>query len=188
MLRWLIPLLIFWATVSLEAGRSIRINGPGFAFMITEPEEWVIDFRSAAQIAHFVITPGGMSWRTADLAIFGRFVEKTQAESLETFLAADEKRFLEECPLPEIEPIQFDFQGADAFLSRSYQCLGSQNELVAVTDYGTHFGVFILSSRSSDFPPAAKRLFGGVLESLKWMPEKERKPRSEVHPPPQQEH
>ena len=79
-MRWpLVALLsacLFIPGTSLLGSRTLKIYGKGFSFFITEPDGWIIDARSAAQLANFVMYVDGSNWRETEVLAFGRLVER----------------------------------------------------------------------------------------------------------------
>ncbi len=165
------------STAAALAGNPIRISSPLFSFLVVEPDGWRLDLQGAAQIAHFVLTPEGSTWRNSKLAIFGRFVPAEPSETIEQFLAGDEGRFREECPVPQIKQLSLDLKGSHDFNVRSYVCPGNQDDVVAVAQVPSHFAVFILSAQSGGRVGDGMEAFKEVLEGFHWLGGRQRSPR-----------
>lgn len=160
---------ILAATSTAFAGRTIRVSGPHFSFLVAEPADWTIDFQSAAQVAHFVVSPGGLDWRSSDVVIFGRFVPTGEEESLDDFVGEDEKRFREQCPTAQISGMDVDLRSPFEFHFVSYRCPGTRSDLVAVTQVPGYFAVFILSAQRGGGVRPEMAAFREVLESFQWL-------------------
>ena len=66
----------------LEAAKTLKIYGRSFSALVTEPEGWTIDVRSAIQIANLVMHKKGTSWREAEVVVFVRFIERAADENV----------------------------------------------------------------------------------------------------------
>lgn len=157
------------STAATLGGNTVRITSPYFSFLISEPDEWTLDLQSASQIAHFVLTPKGVTWRTSDLVIFGRFVRAESSDTLESFLQADKEKFAEGCKSPQVHDLDWDLEGAHPFQVRSYVCPGTQDEIVAVAQVPRYFAVFILSAQLGGNVSDGKEAFKEVLNGFRWL-------------------
>jgi hypothetical protein len=184
MKRFLALLVLLISSTLLSGGNTLRFTTPSFSFLITEPEGWMVDHRSAAQVAHLVLHEKGQAWRTARLVIYARFVPNSRDESPEDFLKADEQKFLEQCPFAEISDVDMEIGGFQQYLVKSYECPGIQTEVVAVTSLSSDFALFVLSSQRGSDISAGMGPFKEVLETFRWVPTPPRKlPMPEPTPP-----
>ena len=148
------------------------MGGKRFSFSITEPEGWVIDFRSAAQIANFVMHPVETTWREASVVAFCRFIAKGPKETLEVFMEKDVREFQQRCPFYEIQDVDLEVQGARKFLTRELYCPSVRHEVVAVTEVPGFFVTFVLSSDRRDPLRNAFSPFQELLSSFLWVHQK----------------
>lgn len=157
----------------LQAGRTLKILGAGFSFLITEPEGWTIDIRSAAQIANLVMYKTGTTWREADVVVFARFIERAKKETLTDFVQLDINQFKENCPSSEIKDLNLKAVKHEKFLTKAYNCQGGRNKIVAFTKLPKSFGVFVLSSKNDRAVSDALLPFEQMLSSFQWLGETE---------------
>ncbi len=180
----LLPVLCLLLGSTWLPGGTLRFNLPSFSFSITEPEGWMVDHRSAAQVAHLVLNEKGKQWRQADLVIFVRFVPNQEQESAEAFLQADEERFMEQCAFAEIQDVDLHLDGFQPYLIKSYECPGIQTEIVAVTQVSSHFALFVLSSQKGNDASRGLEPFRMVLDTFRWVPTAPARVPPLEHPPP----
>ena len=154
---------------SLMGGNTIRIGGKGFAFSITEPDGWKIDFGAASQLANFVMHPAGSSWRKSPVVAFGRLTPRGSQETLESFVDKDAEELEKTCPFYEIRDLDLDLKGFRKFLVREYSCPGVRDEIVAVTEVPGFFVTFVLSSDHRDSLQSAVLPFREMLSSFDWV-------------------
>lgn len=166
---------VLWASLfccflgTLQAGQTLRIFGNGFSFLVTEPEGWVIDVESAAQLANFVAHEKGKTWREAELVIFARFIDKAPQETLGNFVNLDVDRFEEACPFFEIRDLALQVSGAQKFQAREYTCPGYRSEVVAFTEVPGRFAVFVLSAKRREPLAAGLTPFQDLVSSFQWL-------------------
>ncbi len=179
-MRSIVALLIMFCSVYLlAAGRTIRISSPQFAFLIDEPEGWMIDVQSAVQIANFVVHRQGTTWRGADVAVFGRFLPREGEETLEDFVKDDELRFQLNCPMSEIKRLDLEPREGRTheFLVKTYNCPATQSEIVAIAQVPNFFVIFSLSTQKGE--KALERgmdAFQELLRSFRFLPRQVRQP------------
>ncbi len=178
------------------AGASLRFNSPLYSFVIGQPEGWIVDARSVSQIANFVVHPAETSWRTAPVVMFGRFVPRSEGETLADFVKQDEDRFKSGCTSPQVKNLNWGLDLERTFLFKSFVCFSQRKEIVAITEVPSYFGIFILSGREASAVDEAAPSFNALLEGFRWIetkrefwhPEAEdqpgHEPRSEPPPPP----
>jgi hypothetical protein len=154
---------------SLLGGNTLRIGGKGFAFSITEPDGWKIDFGTATQIANFVMHPAVSSWRKSSVVAFGRLTPRGSQETLESFLGRDAEEFQKACPFYEIQDMDLDLTGFREFLVREHSCPSVRDEIVAVTEVPGFFVTFVLSSDHRPSLDGAVLPFQEMLASFNWV-------------------
>lgn len=170
MSRGLAVVLFLMALTPVQASKTLRLYGHGFSFVVAEPEGWVVDLESAAQIANFVLSRQGVNWREAETVIFARFVQKQRDEDLERFVKQDVDHFEENCPLFEIEDVKLKIDSPLKYSVKSYNCPGARHEIVAVTEVPSHFVVWILSARHKDSVSPDLPAFQELLSAFRWEP------------------
>jgi len=169
-MKRLVALTVFLVTaVAVAGGNVIRVSGPQFSFLIAEPEDWMLDVESAAQIAHVALYKKGADWRTTDLVIFGRFIPRSSSETVEDFLKADEEKFLAQCPFADTEDIKLPVEGPHPFVIKSYACPGIETQVVAVSRLSSHFVLFVLTAQHGGSPDPGLEPFTEVLNSFRWL-------------------
>ncbi len=178
-------LAVLLAAASLFGGNTVRLNGRYFTVLLTEPDGWMLDTRSAAQLAHFVIYPRGKTWRHADAVIFGRFVPREENETAEDFLRDEEDRFQLDCPGVEIRKRELDVESPYPLVVNSFHCHSSRSELVAVVTVPQSFVVFLLGANQEKTLDAHFAVFKEVVEGLRWLPRMD-PPRIQLPQPPGQ--
>lgn len=168
---WKAVLLLFLLLTPtvLAKGKTLRVNGRGFSFSISEPEGWLVDFRSAAQIANFVIHPRLSTWREASVVVFGRFVAKQPKETLETFVDNALEEFQNSCPFFDIQGSDLELDGPHLFTTKILRCPGVRHEMVAITEVSGFFISFVLSADSPNGLREAQSPFQEVLSSFLWL-------------------
>lgn len=172
---WKIALALLWLilTGQLEAGRTLKIHTNTFSFLVTEPEGWMIDARSAIQIASLVMHKKGTTWREAEVVVFARFIEKAESETLADFGKSHLDHFAKRCPPLNIGDLTLKLTGKRKFLTKAYGCPEGRNEVVAFTELPGFFGVFILSSRNKRAISSTLGLFQAMLLSFQWLGERD---------------
>ena len=173
-------LIMFCSVYPLDAGRTIRISSPQFAFLIDEPEGWMIDVQSAVQIANFVVHRQGTTWRNADVAVFGRFLPREGEETLEDFVKDDELRFQQNCPISAIKLLDLELREdrLHEFLVKAYDCPAAQSEVVAIAQVPSFFIIFSLSSqRGQEALERGMEAFRELVGSFRFLPRQVRRPR-----------
>ena len=168
---WKAVLLLFLLLppAALAKGKTLRVNGRGFSFSISEPEGWVVDFRSAAQIANFVMHPKLSTWRESSVVVFGRFLAKQPKETLETFVDNALEEFQNSCPFFDIQDSDLELDGPQSFTTKILRCPGVRHEMVAVTEVPGFFVAFVLSADSPNGLREAQSPFQEVLSSFLWL-------------------
>ena len=139
------------------AGKTLHLRSSSFTFSVTEPEGWAIDFRSAAQVANFVMHRRGTTWRHADVIVLARFNRMPGNDSLQTVVEMESQEFQEfqrKCPLSEVQDVNWEIDGSHDFLVKTVYCTGVRHEIVAFTKVPGFFITFILSVAidSQQFP------------------------------------
>lgn len=166
-------LLVFCSVYPLDAGRTIRISSPQFSFLIDEPDGWMIDVRSAIQIANFVVHRQGTTWRYADVVVFGRFFPREPDQTLEDFVKDDELRFRQNCPLAQIKRLDLDLgkERYHEFLVKQYTCAGSHSEAVAMAQVPGYFVLFSLTTQKApEILQGGMDAFKELIESFRFLP------------------
>jgi hypothetical protein len=161
-------LVSFSFVVAQDDGKVLRLYGRDFSFQVTEPDGWMLNTRSAPQIANFIFHPRGVDWRRADSVIFARFVPRLEDETLEDFARQGREKFLAECPFADDRPPPLDLPPVDQFAFEVYHCPGIREEVVAVTAVRRFFVVFALSTQKEG---ALKEGFGAlhqIASSFEW--------------------
>ena len=173
-----VPLILFLLTLTnqLQAGRTLKIFGRSFSFVVTEPAGWMIDVHSAAQIANLVMCKKGEMWREADVVVFARFIEKGREETLADFVKLDGKQFRTNCPSSEMRNLSLNLAKQPPYLTKAYGCPGGKTEVVAFTELPEFFGVFVLSSRNDTMSREALPDFEQLLSSFRWLGRTARSP------------
>ncbi len=173
-MRKIALVLLWWILAGqLEAGRTLRIHTNTFSFLVTEPEGWIIDARSAVQIASLVMHKRGTTWREAEVVVFARFIEKAEGETLADFGKSHLDHLAERCPPLKIGDLTLKLAGKRKFLTKAYGCPEGRNEVVAFTELPGVFGVFILSSRDQSVIRSALGPFQEMLLSFRWLGEED---------------
>ncbi len=161
--------VVLLVATTASGGNIVRVTSPYFSFLISEPEDWTLDLESASQIAQFVLTPQGISWRSSNLVIFGRFVPAGPSENMESFLKADSEQFAQGCKTGKVRDLDWELEGAQKFQVRSYICPGLQDDIVAVTQLPRFFAVFILSAQLGGDIADGQEPFKEVLSGFRWL-------------------
>lgn len=144
------------------------MSGDGFSLALTEPEGWTIDFRSAAQIANFVMHPVGSRWRESPVVVFGSFKPKTSHETLDSFAARGIRGLEEACPFHEIQDFDLELEGPRQFLIQKHSCPNVRYEIIAITEAPRFFVTFVLSSSDPHLIEGALPSFQKILTSFSW--------------------
>lgn len=166
----------------LEGGRTLRIRGMDYSFLVTEPAGWTIDVGSAIQVANFVMHPEGTQWREADVVAFSRFFPRNRDEDLEKFLQSELAGQEVLCPQLEISDLHLDLELSPETRSRprvvakSCACPGGKQEVVAFTKVPDYFIIFVLSARAGASVSEALPIFQQLISSFRWLG----RPRSSV--------
>jgi len=155
-------------TVSLQAGRNLRVQGQGYVLLVEEPEGWKTDFNSVRQIANFVMFPDGISWRDAEVAVFAQILPRGAENDLESFMKEDQEQFAEQCPFYETDSMAFKGTGEHPFLTRFFYCPGRRHEVLAVTQVPGFFAAFVLTSDQKTRLEEARPSFEEILTSFRW--------------------
>lgn len=184
MARAVLVLCLFLTVSQAFAGRPVRLSSPGFSVVVSEPEGWVLDVSSAAQVSHVVLYEKGKNWREAEVVIFGRFISRSPDESRDDFVESEEEKFNRQCAFGDISREDLDLQSAHDFLVKFYDCPGFQSEIVAVAEVPSFFVVFTLTAQTLVDPRTAVEPFKEVLNEFRWIP-RESLPRIlKAEPPP----
>ena len=160
---------------ALEGGRTLRIRGLDYSFLVTEPAGWTIDVGSAIQVANFVMHPEGTHWREADVVAFSRFFPRTQDEDLENFLQSELAGQEVLCPKLEISDLHLDLElNAETrerprVVAKSCVCPGGKQEVVAFTEVTDYFVIFVLSARDEASVSKALPTFRQLISSFRWL-------------------
>ena len=149
-----------------QAERILRLHGRGFSFEVVEPPGWLLDTRSAPQVANFIFYPEGGEWRGSDRVIFARFVPRRPEESTGEFLRTDRENFGKQCPLGNDGQAVSPGEAVSGFSLQRFDCPPSKPELVAVRSVPGFFVVFVLVAPEDDVP--ARKAFDAILRSFKW--------------------
>ncbi len=169
MLRVLGFFLLFSLSNPSPTGRTLRIRVGDLSFLVTEPQGWTIDRVSAAQLAHFIAHRQGVSWREAEAVVFGRVVEKQESQDLGSFLTLQLEQYQQGCPLFEEEQIPDESGDWDPrFTRHAFYCPGRKYEVVALTEFPTHFALFILSTSEREVIRSSLPAFRKLLASVHW--------------------
>lgn len=160
-------LVLFWGQA--HAGHILKIHGNGFSFLITEPDGWVIDVESAAQIANFVMHEQGTTWRQATVMVFGRLMEKEKNENLQSFMKLDVDQFEENCPGFEVKDVPLNIPSEPKFLAKAYNCPGARREVTAFAEVDNLFAVFILTAKKKELIDKSLPAFSQMLSSFRWL-------------------
>ena len=169
MFRGLVLFLLLSLAHPAPNGRTLRIRVGDLSFLVTEPGGWTIDGVSAAQLAHFIAHRRGVSWRDAEAVVFGRVVDKQEGEDLTSFLSLQLEQYQQGCPLFEEEKFG-DVSGEwdPRFTRRAFHCPGRKYEVVALTEFHTHFAMFILSASEKEVIRSSLPAFRKLLASVHW--------------------
>ena len=160
---------------ALEGGRTLRIRGLDYSFLVTEPAGWTIDVGSAIQVANFVMHPEGSQWREAEVVAFSRFFPRNQDEDLEKFLQSELAGQEVLCPKLEISDLRLDVDLSSGNRSRprvvakSCACPGGKQEVVAFTEVTGYFVIFVLSARDEASISKALPTFQQLISSFRWL-------------------
>ena len=167
---------------ALEGGRTLRIRGLDYSFLVTEPAGWTIDVGSAIQVANFVMHPEGTQWREADVVAFSRFFPRNQDEDLEKFLQSELAGQEVLCPKLEISDLHLNLElnpetrTRPRVVAKSCDCPGGKREVVAFTEVTDYFVIFVLSARDEASISKALPTFRQLISSFRWLG----RPRSSV--------
>ena len=160
---------------ALEGGRTLRIRGLDYSFMVTEPAGWTIDVGSAIQVANFVMHPEGTQWREAEVVAFSRFFPRSQDEDLERFLQSELAGQEVLCPKLEISDLHLDLdpnpgtRSRSRVVAKSCACPGGMQEVVAFTEVTDYFVIFVLSARDEASITGALPTFQQLISSFRWL-------------------
>lgn len=167
---------------ALEGGRTLRIRGLDYSFLVTEPAGWSIDVGSAIQVANFVMHPEGTQWREAEVVAFSRFFPRNQDEDLENFLQSELAGQEVLCPKLEIRDLRLELElnpetrKRPNVVAKSCACPGGKQEVVAFTEVTGYFVIFVLSARDEASISKALPIFQQLISSFRWLG----RPRSSV--------
>ncbi len=164
----LLSACLWVAATDLLGSRTLKIYGKGFSFFVTEPEGWVIDARSAAQLANFVMYTHGSDWRQADVLVFARMVEKGAGESLDDFGQLELIRLQQQCPELQVDDATLELKSTRPFLAKSCLCPGGKQEIVVFSEAPGFFAIFVLSSKSSQALAGSLTPFQELVSSFRW--------------------
>ena len=171
-MRWpLVALLsacLFIPGTSLLGSRTLKIYGKGFSFFITEPDGWIIDARSAAQLANFVMYVDGSDWRETEVLAFGRLVERGPEESLQEFGELELIRFQQLCPEMKISDSGLELTGLRPVFAKSCGCPGGKQEIVVFSEAPGFFAIFVLSSNDGKALTRSLPPFQELVSSFRW--------------------
>ncbi len=151
------------------AGKTLHLRTSGFSFSVTEPEGWAIDFRSAAQVANFVMHRTGTTWRNADVIVLARFIRTPGNDSLHVLVEKESQELQRTCPLSDVEDVNWEIDGTQDFLIKTVYCTGLRHEIVAFTKVPGFFVTFILSSDQESRLRASVPPFQELLSSFLWV-------------------
>ena len=160
---------------ALEGGRTLRIRGLDYSFLVTEPAGWTIDAGSAIQVANFVMHPEGTHWREADVVAFSRFFPRNPDEDLEKFLQSELAGQEVLCPKLEINDLQLDLElnpetrKRPRVVAKWCACPGGKQEVVAFTEVTDYFVIFVLSARDEASVSQALPTFQQLISSFHWL-------------------
>ena len=169
-MKKIFPLIFLLILVQTAwAGKTLRLRSSGFSFSVTEPEGWAIDFRSAAQVANFVMHRRGTTWRNADVIVLARFIRTPGNDSLQTLVQKESQEFQRKCPLSEVQDVNLEIDGSHDFLAKTVYCTGLRHEIVAFTKVPGFFVTFILSSEQESRLQASVLPFQELLSSFLWV-------------------
>jgi len=158
-----------------EGGRTLRIRGLDYSFLVTEPSGWTIDVGSVIQVANFVMHPEGTQWREADVVAFSRFFPRNQDEDLENFLQSELAGQEVRCPKLEISDLHLDLAlnpgtgDRPRVVAKSCACPGGKQEVVAFTEVTDYFVIFVLSARDEASVSEALPTFQQLISSFRWL-------------------
>ena len=175
-------LCLLGSVLALEGGRTLRIRGMDYSFLVTEPAGWTIDVGSAIQVANFVMHPEGTHWREADVVAFSRFFPRSQDEDLEKFLQSELAGQEVLCPKLEISDLHLDLElnpetrTRPRVVAKSCDCPGGKQEVVAFTEVPDYFIIFVLSARDGASVSEVLPIFRQLISSFRWLG----RPRSSV--------
>ncbi len=167
---------------AVDGGRTLRIRGMDYSFLVTEPAGWTIDVGSAIQVANFVMHPEGTQWREADVVAFSRFFPRNQGEELENFLQSELAGQEVLCPKLSVSDLHLDLelnpetQTRPSVVAKSCDCPGGKQEVVAFTEVPDYFVIFVLSARDEASISKALPTFQQLISSFRWLG----RPRSSV--------
>ena len=105
-----------------------------FSFFVTEPDGWIIDARSAAQLANFVMYAEGSDWRQTEVIAFGRLVKRGPEESLQEFGELELIRVQQHCPELKISDSELESTSLRRFFAKSCRCPGGKQEIVVFSE------------------------------------------------------
>lgn len=172
MLRVFTALLVASLTIGPtegQAGRLQKLTGNGFSLKILEPEGWQFNFRSASQLAHFILHKAGTNWRKAESVIFVRIIPRQSEEKRSDFIESNEDGIRGACPgAMELRDVELGGESSNDFWVRGYDCLGSRYEVVAIKEVPRFFVLLLLSARSDDALKEALPPYQKILASFDW--------------------
>ncbi len=172
LMRWtwvvLLSACLFVPGTSLLGSRTLKIYGKGFSFFVTEPDGWIIDARSAAQLANFVMYADGSDWRQTEVLAFGRLVERGPEESLQEFGELELIRFQQQCPELKISDSDVEFTGRRPVFAKSCRCPGGKQEIVVFSEAPGFFAIFVLSSNDDTALTRSLSPFQELVASFRW--------------------
>lgn len=160
---------------ALEGGRTLRIRGLDYSFLVTEPSGWTIDVGSAIQVANFVMHREGTQWREADVVAFSRFFPRNQDEDLENFLQSELAGQEVLCPKLEISDLRLELElnpetrKRPRVVAKLCACPGVKQEVVAFTEVPDYFVIFVLSARDEASISKALPIFQQLISSFRWL-------------------
>lgn len=167
---------------AVDGGRTLRVRGMDYSFLVTEPAGWTIDVGSAIQVANFVMHPEGTQWREADVVAFSRFFPRNQDEELENFLQSELAGQEVLCPKLVISDLHLDLElnpetrTRPGIVAKSCACPGGKQEVVAFAEVPDYFVIFVLSARDEASISKALPTFQQLISSFRWLG----RPRSSV--------
>lgn len=151
-----------------EQTKPIRLYGRGYSVQVGQPAGWILDTRSAPQLANFILHPVGTNWRQADTLIFVRFNPEEPDQSLEEFLTVDREKFLEECPFGDPPGEPKTRKEAPRFRFQRFRCPGVRDELVAAVRVPGMVITFALTTQKEKGIERSLPAFLEVLKYFEW--------------------
>ena len=172
LMRWawvlLLSACLFVPGTSLLGSRTLKIYGKGFSFFVTEPDGWIIDARSAAQLANFVMYAEGSDWRQTEVIAFGRLVKRGAEESLQEFGELELIRVQQHCPELKISDSELESTSLRRFFAKSCRCPGGKQEIVVFSEAPGFFAIFVLSSNDGKALTRSLPPFEELVSSFRW--------------------